>query len=315
MNNTISKMNVLITGSSGLVGSALRNTIENNIKYNFQFIYLTSKDGNLTKENDVKKIFEKYKPIIVVHLAANVGGLYKNMHNKAEMFEDNVLMNTYILKYSRLFNVEKIINILSTCIFPDNIQITEYNLHDGPPHTSNYGYAYAKRMLDVHSCILFDCHEIKFINLIPTNLYGFNDNFNIKNAHVIPALIHKCYNSKISNSKFVISGTGSAKRQFLYVDDFAKMIFKAIIKNIPSGNYICSPPKEDEISINEVAKLISKYMKYENGLYYDTKLSDGQYNKTVTPSKIFGDIKITPIEEGLKNTVSWFLDNYDYIRK
>ena len=327
----MSKKNILITGGGGLVGRALKKVIEYNnniygdlLKYDlvyhdellYNYIYLTSKDGDLTKEENVKRIFELHKPDIVVHLAANVGGLYKNMYKRAEMFEDNILMNTYILKYSRIFKVKKIINILSTCIFPDNIQITEDNLHDGPPHPSNEGYAYAKRMVDIHSRILLEKNDIKYINLVPTNLYGFYDNFNLEDSHVIPALIHKCYLAKSSGNKFIVAGNGSPRRQFLYSYDFGRMIYKCIIDdNITPGNYICSPPKNTEISIGEVAKLIAENMNYDTELQFDTSLSNGQDKKTVSPSKIFEKMDFTDIKSGLQDTVFWFIDNYENIRK
>lgn len=304
-------MKILVTGSSGLVGKAL---IDQQYKFsdNDKWVYLTSKDGNLTNEIDVKNIFNKYKPDIVIHLAANVGGLYKNMYKKAEMFEDNILMNTFILKYSRLYNIKKIISILSTCVFPDGIQpLTEDKLHLGPPHFSNEGYAYAKRMLDVHGRILKDENDITTIQLVPTNIFGPYDNFNLEDAHVIPALIHRCYLAKKENKPFIVKGSGKPLRQFIYSYDLATMILSNVYNNNNSGMYICSPPSENEISIADVAKSIANNMNYEDNLVFDTSFEDGQYKKTVEPHNRYKDFKFTNFNDAIKYTVKWFIENYD----
>ena len=120
------------------------------------------------------------------------------MNFKVDMFESNIQINLNVLKCCYLFDVEKVVSCLSTCIFPDQTEypITEKDLHNGPPHFSNDAYAYAKRMLDVHSCAYFQQYGKKFISVIPTNIYGEHDNYHLEDAHVIPALIHKCYLSK-----------------------------------------------------------------------------------------------------------------------
>lgn len=304
-------MKILVTGSSGLVGKALS---EQQYKFsdNDNWIYLTSLDGDLTDELDVKTIFERYKPNVIIHLAANVGGLYKNMYKKSEMFEDNILMNTFILKYARIFNVRKVISILSTCVFPDGIQpLTEDKLHLGPPHFSNEGYAYAKRMLEVHGRILHDEYSITNIQLIPTNIFGPYDNFNLDDAHVIPALIHRCYIAKKENKPFIVKGSGKPLRQFIYSYDLATMILWNIYNNNKSGMYICSPPSNQEISIADVAKNIAKNMDYEDKLIFDTSFEDGQYKKTVEPNTIFNNFTFTDFNKAIKDTVNWFVENYD----
>lgn len=150
---------VLVTGGSGLVGKAIQYTIENEKDPRFgkaegeEWIFLTSKDGDLRDKQQTTQIFEKYKPTHVLHLAAMVGGLFRNMKFKAEMYRSNVLINDNVLHTAHEFGVKKLVSCLSTCILPDKTTypIDETMIHNGPPHTSNLGYAYAKRMIDVQN--------------------------------------------------------------------------------------------------------------------------------------------------------------------
>ena len=148
--------NILITGGSGLVGNGIKEVLNKDIYKHYKkknrFIFLSSKDCDLKNEDSVEELFKKYKPNYVIHLAAYVGGLYRNMKEKVDMFEKNILINQNVIKNCHKFNVKKLICCLSTCIFPDNVQypINENMLHNGPPHNSNDAYAYAKRMMEIH---------------------------------------------------------------------------------------------------------------------------------------------------------------------
>ena len=168
-------MKILVTGGSGLVGKAIEEISTN---YNYDFIFISSKDCDLTNYEQTLLIFEKYKPQYVIHLAAYVGGLFKNMRHKVDMYEKNININNNVLKCCHDFKVKKLISCLSTCIFPDNTTypINEGMLHNGPPHHSNDAYAYAKRMLEIHSKSYQEQYNDNFICIIPTNIYGPNDN-------------------------------------------------------------------------------------------------------------------------------------------
>ena len=310
-------MNILITGGSGLVGSAIKRICNN---YNYNFIFASSKDCDLTNYNETLNYFIKIKPDYVIHLAAYVGGLFKNMNNKVDMFEKNLLINYNVVKCSHKLKVKKLISCLSTCIFPDKIKypINESMLHQGEPHYSNEGYAYAKRMLEIHSKKY--CEEFKdnFICIIPTNIYGENDNFSLEDGHVIPALIHKCYLAKNNNEKFVVRGSGKALRQFIYSKDLAELIMWVLDKYDDRENIILSVSEKDEVSIEYVARLIANNFEYEHMIDFDVSYSDGQYKKTADNTKLinkYGDYKFTTIEEGIKNSVLWFCNNYDICRK
>jgi len=312
-------MKILVTGSSGLVGSALKHIVSNEEASGqtqaHTYIYLTSKDGDLTNEAVVWGLFETHRPDVVVHLAANVGGLFKNMHRKATMLEDNVLMNTLLLKYARQYAVQKIIVLLSTCVFPDGIEpLVETALHKGPPHPSNEGYAYAKRLMEVHSRIVTSQFGIQTVCLTPTNIYGPNDNYNLDDAHVIPALIHRCYLAKKENIPFVVKGSGKPLRQFIYSRDLATIIHRIILAPTEHGYHshlICSPPSDKEVSIEYVARQIAKAMDYEHALTFDPSYADGQFKKTVEPNAALASFEFTPFDVGIRETVTWFLENVD----
>ena len=311
-------MNILVTGGSGLVGYALQQIKDNFNQYNF--IFLSSKDCNLMDYDKSFEIFKKYSPTYVIHLAAYVGGLYKNINNKVNMLEINNKINYNVVKICHELNVKKTICCLSTCIFPDKITypINETMLHYGPPHDSNYAYAYSKRLMEIHTKTYIDQFNDNFICIIPTNIYGENDNYNLDDAHVIPSLIHKCYLAKKNNSKFIIKGTGKPLRQFIYSNDLANIIMELLLNYNNKDSVIISNSKNDEISIKDIALLIAKEFNYENNISFDSSFEDGQYKKTVDNSKLINfkkDLKFTDINIGIKNSIKWFIDNYDKCRK
>lgn len=310
-------MKVLVTGGTGLVGKAIENISRN---YNYDFVFLSSKDCDLTNYYDTEKLFKKEKPDFVIHLAANVGGLFKNMNYMVDMLEKNLTINQNVLKCCHLLKVKKLISCLSTCIFPDKTSypINEEMLHLGPPHSSNYGYAYSKRILEIQSRAYREQYNDNFICVIPTNIYGEHDNFSLDDGHVIPALIHKCYLAKKNNKKFVVKGSGKPLRQFIYSRDLAELILWTLEKYNEKDNIILSVGEEEEVSIEKVGRTIAKCFDYENNLIFDKNFSDGQYKKTADNSKLlklYGKYRFTNINEGIKKSVDWFVDNYNYSRK
>eukprot|EP00475_Leptophrys_vorax_P010613 TRINITY_DN171_c0_g1_i2.p1 TRINITY_DN171_c0_g1~~TRINITY_DN171_c0_g1_i2.p1 ORF type:complete len:219 (+),score=63.10 TRINITY_DN171_c0_g1_i2:58-714(+) len=199
MSAELKKKVVLVTGGTGLVGSALKRVVEEEkLTESETWVFLSSKDGDLRDAKETEAIFEKYHPTHIIHLAAFVGGLFKNMKFKVEFWRYNTIMNENVLFFSHKYQVEKLVSCLSTCIFPDRTTypIDETMIHDGPPHPSNEGYAYAKRMIDVQNRIYAEEYGTKFTSVIPTNIYGPNDNYHLEDSHVIPGLIHKCYLAK-----------------------------------------------------------------------------------------------------------------------
>jgi GDP-L-fucose synthase len=308
---------ILVTGGSGLVGSAIKSISSN---YVYKFIFLSSKDCDLTSYSSTLYTFTTYNPDYVIHLAACVGGLFKNMTCKVDMYEKNILINLNVLKVCHEIKVKKLVSCLSTCIFPDKTTypINETMLHDGPPHPSNDAYAYAKRMLEVQSKAYQEQYADNFICVIPTNIYGPHDNFHLKDSHVIPGLIHKCYLAKQKNESFVVAGSGAPLRQFIYSEDLAILILWTLENYNDKESIILSVPENDEKSINYVATCIAKEFNYENNMEFDTDKADGQYKKTANNTKLMSCIKsfnFTPIDEGIAKTVDWFVNNYNHCRK
>ena len=308
---------ILVTGGSGLIGTALK---EISSSYPYEFIFANSKNADLTNSYDARGLFKWYKPDYVIHLAANVGGLFKNMNYKVDMLEKNLMINYNVVKNCYNFEVEKSINCLSTCIFPNNVAypINEEMLHNGPPHNSNDAYAYAKRMLEVQCNAYNNEKGTNYICVIPTNIYGEHDNFSLEDGHVIPALIHRCYNAKKKDEDFIVKGSGKPLRQFIYSKDLAKLFMWTLENYNKKTPLILSVRENDEISIENVARLIAREFNYEHRIKFDTSFSDGQFKKTADNTKLMnliGDFQFTPIEEGIKNSVKWFNENYNGARK
>ena len=313
---------VLVTGGSGLVGNGVRLALQsyNNVD-KISFIFLSSKDGDLKDILQVEAIFKKYKPKYVLHLAAAVGGLYKNMREKVQFFEDNVTMDINIFRCCRKFSVEKVVSCLSTCIFPDKTKypIDESMLHDGPPHQSNEGYAYAKRMVDVLSRAYRDQYGLNAVTVIPTNVYGPFDNFNLEAGHVAPSLIHKCYVAKRDDTHFTIRGSGNPLRQFIYSVDLGRLLIWVLLNYNEPEPIILSVPEKNEISIAKLSEIISKALHFTGDIKCDTQYADGQYKKTACPDKLLGlldgSFEFTPIDLGIKETVEWFCEHFENCRK
>ena len=312
---------ILVTGGTGLVGSAIKKVSEINKEY--KFIFLSSKDCNLEDYNKTFNMFKEHKPKYVIHLAAKVGGLFKNMNHKVEMFESNMMINMNVLKCCYKFNVKKCISCLSTCIFPDKTSypINESMLHNGAPHSSNDAYAYAKRMIEVLSESYNQQYKTNFSCIIPTNIYGPHDNYHLEDAHVVPALIHKAYIAKQNNDSLKVRGSGTPLRQFIYSEDLAKLILWYLLETESKDTIILSVGEEDEVSIGNVASIISK----ENNIdiEFQKEYSDGQFKKTADNRKLIKmykettgeDFKFTPIDIGLKKSIKWFNDNFNNCRK
>ena len=301
------KFKTLVTGGSGLVGSAISGT---KMKIGSSF---DLRDSVITDN-----LFKDLEPQNVIHCAAKVGGLGGNMNMKGEFYYDNIMINTNVIESCRKHNVKKLVCFLSTCVFPDNIDypLTEKKIHLGEPHNSNYPYAYAKRMADIQIKAYREQYGLNYVCVIPTNIYGPNDNFNLENGHVIPSLIHKCYLAKKSNTPFRVWGSGRPLREFIYSKDVAKLT-DWLLNNYDEDEPIILSTSE-EISIFEVVNLIVKHMEFTGEVIWETDKPDGQFRKPSDNSKLLSylpDFKFTSLDDGLKETIKWFLDNYKTCRK
>jgi GDP-L-fucose synthase len=300
---------ILITGGSGLVGSQFVGD---------EYIKPTSKDFNLIDSTQTNDMLLNGGINSLIHCAAKVGGLGSNMNYKGEFFYQNIMMNTNVIESARINGVENLVVFLSTCVFPDNVEypLTEKKIHLGPPHFSNDAYAYSKRMADIQVRAYKEQYGLNYKCVIPTNIYGINDNFNLENGHVIPSLIHKCYLAKKNNTTFEIWGSGKPLREFIYNKDVAKLTEWVLNNYTESEPIILSTSKE--VSIKEVVDIIVEIMNFKGEVIFNTSKPDGQFRKPSDNSKIksyLPDFEFTSLYDGLKETIIWFEKNYNNIRK
>jgi GDP-L-fucose synthase len=296
----------LITGGTGLVGSAIKDGIK------------VGKNYDLTNPIICDSMFNHHKPTHVIHCAAKVGGLGGNINYKGEYFHDNIMINTNVIESARNTGVTNLVAFLSTCVFPDNVEypLTEKKIHLGEPHFSNYPYAYSKRMADIQIRAYREQYGLNYTSVIPCNIYGPNDNFSLEHGHVIPMLMHKLYLAQQNNTDFVVWGSGNPLREFIFSKDVAKLAEWALHNYNESEPIIFSP--SNEISIKNLVDLLVTEFEFKGKVIFDDSKPDGQFRKPSDNSKLksyLPDFKFTSIEEGIKETVKWFKENYETARK
>lgn len=300
------KKYVLVTGGRGLVGSALTADIK------------VGREYDLTQTTDVQKMFQEHQPTHVIHCAGKVGGLGGNMNFKGQYFYDNIMMSTNVIEQARVNGVTKLVAFLSTCVFPDKVEypLTEDKIHLGPPHFSNNAYAYAKRMADVQIRAYREQYGVNYTSVIPTNIYGPNDNFSLVHGHVVPMLIHKMYLAQQTGEDFVVWGTGKPLREFIYSKDVAKLTDWVLENYDKSEPIILST--SDEISIRDLVDILVQEFNFKGKVVFDETKPDGQFRKPSDNSKIkkyLPNFQFTQIEIGLRETIKWFIANYENTRK
>jgi GDP-L-fucose synthase len=300
---------ILVTGGNGLVGSQFIGD---------DYIKFGSKDYNLIDPVFTNLMLRIIKPKSVIHCAAKVGGVGGNMNYKGEFFYQNIMMNTNVIEECRKNNVEDLVVFLSTCVFPNDVEypLTEKKIHLGPPHFSNDAYAYAKRMADIQIRSYREQYGLNYKSVIPTNIYGINDNFDIENGHVVPSLIHRCYIARETSTPLTIWGSGKPLREFIYNKDVVKLT-EWVLENYNEDEPVILSTSE-EISIKEVVDIIVELMNFKGKVKWDTDKPDGQFRKPSDNSKIknyLPNFKFTPFYNGLKETINWFESNYENIRK
>ena len=297
-------MKVLVTGGSGLVGKHLKDILP-------EAIYISSKDFDLTNIDRVHAMMDFFRPKIVIHLAARVGGIMDNINYPVDYLEENILMNTNLLKKCHEFKVDRVIAILSTCIYPDIVEtypMKEEDLFNGPPTPTNFSYGFAKRCMATHIDSYVKQYDKKWFYLIPCNLYGEHDKYEEHNSHFVSALIRKIYEA---DDKIEMWGTGKPLRQFMYGGDLARVI-KYMIDNDIVDNFNVAP--KEVYSIDEIANIGKKACEKDKIVVnYDNTKPDGQFRKDVDSSKLLSvleDFKFTTLEEGIKKTYDTFSKEY-----
>lgn len=306
---------IYIAGSGGMVGSAVGKSLEGK-GYN-NLVRKTSKEVNLINQNEVEIFFEREKPEIVILSAAKVGGILANNNQRADFIYENLMIEANVIQAAFKHRVEKLIFLGSSCIYPKNAPqpIKEEYLLSGLLEYTNEPYAVAK-IAGVKLCESFyRQHDCDFFSVMPTNLYGERDNFDLQSSHVIPALIRKFHEAKIRQSeKVILWGSGTPRREFLYVDDLAdavvfllenmsaEQLYKQGISHINIGAGV-------DVEISELANIIKEIVGYEGEIGYDATKPDGTPRKLMDVSRLnkLGWKFTISLEDGLRKTYEWFL--------
>lgn len=310
-------MKATIFGSAGLLGHALQSASPEYA----EVLCLSSsdldlRDKQLQYEGDVTPI--EYKDLWF-NAAARVGGVAANTNFVGDFYKDNIEIGNNVLDVARQFKVKKVVSVLSSCVYPDaryvTYPLTEDQLHLGPPHKSNFGYAYAKRMLDVASRAYRQQWGCNFVTVIPNNLYGPHDNYDKNNGHVIPSLIRNFFEAHLNKTNVTVWGTGKPLREFTFSEDAAKIMWW-IAENYDEDDPI-NIGNTEEISIGDLAYTIGKIIGFRGKIIFDTTKPEGQYRKPTSNAKMlsFGCKPLyTSLEEGLELTIQHFTKHYPNVR-
>jgi len=307
---------VCVTGGAGFLGAFVLEGLEARGAKNVFVPHI--EDYDLTQLKDINRVLEDAKPDIIIHLAALAGGIGANRERPAEFFYQNLMMGVPLMHRAWETGVEKFVAIGTICAYPNltPIPFKEENLWDGYPEVTNAPYGLAKKMLLVQAQAYREQYGFNAVYLLPVNLYGPRDNFNLETSHVIPALIRKCIEAKERGDKeIIVWGTGSPTREFLYAGDAAEGILLATEKyndsepvNLGSGM---------EISIKDLVELIVRLTEFEGKIVWDKSKPDGQPRRALDTQRAyryFGFKAQMSFEEGLRRTIEWYLENQDKIK-
>jgi GDP-L-fucose synthase len=304
-------MKVLILGGNGLVGSSLNRVLGESKKVHEVFAS-TRKDADLFSLEETQSLINSFSPNVIVNSAAKVGGINANNTKRMEFIIENLKINMNVFQACMDNPEVNIVNLGSSCIYPLNAEnpISEDSFLTGKLEPTNSPYAIAKIAgIEIGRSLNLQ-YGNDVINLMPTNLYGPNDNFSEKDSHVIPGLIKRMHKSKVTNAEsFNIWGTGEPLREFLFVDDLSKAVEFLIDKKVETD--LLNVGSGNEITIKNLAEKIKKVIDYQGELIFDTSMPDGNPRKLIDSQKInkLGWEPNINLDEGLKITYSWFLEN------
>ena len=298
---------VTVTGGHGFLGRQVVRLLE---EASAQVSAFSSAEYNLTKQADVKRMYQDQRPEIVIHLAARVGGIGANRDNPGSFFYENAIMGIEVMEQARHHDVSKFVQVGTVCAYPKfaKIPFSEDDLWSGYPEETNAPYGLAKKMLLVQAQAYRAQYGFNGIYLLPVNLYGPGDNIDLHNSHVIPALIRKCLEAGRANASSVeVWGTGTPTREFLYVEDAARaIVLAAELYNKPDPVNVGS---SEEISIKDLVELVVELTDFKGKVIWDSSKPDGQPRRKLNverASKEFGFRSSTPFRTGLRETIRWY---------
>jgi dTDP-glucose 4,6-dehydratase/GDP-L-fucose synthase len=300
---------VMVTGGSGFLGSHLIEDLESRSE-SVEIFVPRSAEYDLREKTDIQRAYDDSGADVVIHLAATVGGIGANRKNPGQYFYDNAIMGVELIEQARQFDVEKFTILGTICSYPEmtDIPFSEEDLYDGYPEETNAPYGIAKKALLTQSKAYRKQYNFNSIYLMPVNLYGPRDDFDLETSHVIPAIIRKCIEARDAGRDSITAwGTGEPTREFLYVEDAAEGLLDATEAynksdpvNLGSGH---------EISIKNLIELIAELTGFEGDIEWDTSKPDGQPRRRLDTDRAeaeFGWTADTGLEEGLKQTIEWY---------
>jgi GDP-L-fucose synthase len=296
---------VLLTGATGFLGK----NIEPILSQKHEVVGIGSDFYDLRRQTDVCNLLDSEKPDVIVHAAGTVGGILANSENPARFMYDNLIMGANLIEYASQFKIKKFILIGTVCAYPKytSVPFREEDLWSGYPEETNAPYGIAKKTLMKLVETYHSQYGLNGVNLIPVNMYGPHDHFNLTSSHVIPALILKFHEAIKNKQDVTVWGTGNASREFLYAPDFGKAVLTAIQKSV--GPEPINIGTGREIKIIDLAEIIANIMGFEGTIFFDSSKPDGQPRRCVDvfrSKKLLGFEAKTPLAEGLKQTIKWF---------
>jgi GDP-L-fucose synthase len=308
---TLSYKKILVTGSSAVLGSAVRRLSNNYSDTEFEFA--TSKNCDLCNLDDTRRYFCSVAPDAIMHIAAVSGGIALSMNHHASMLRDNTLMTFSVLEAARACKAKKTIMTLTTGMYPvtSPLPLQEESIHDGYPHDSNYGSSFAKRLIDPAIRAYREEYSMSVIGLVPSGIFGEFDNFDFDHATMLASLIRRFYENRNGTHPIVVWGDGSPLREYSYAEDLARIYFWAL-EHYDSPQ-ILNIGTTEEHSVKDIAFMVAEELGIDTArLSFDTSKPAGIFRKNVDNSRLIGftGFQYTQLRDGLQKTIRWFCDAY-----